>query len=235
MTHVAIVTGGSKGLGRAFAAELVELGREVVLDARDADALALAVGALGPRAHALAGDVVDAAHRADLVDAALAIGTLELLVNNASTLGPTPLPHLRDVEGDDLAATFATNVLAPLDLCRRALPQLLAASGSIVNVTSDAAVEAYEGWGAYGATKAALEQLSHVLSVEEPGVRVWWLDPGDMRTDMHQAAFPGEDISDRALPEDVAPVLRRLLATRPPSGRVAAATLLEGVRLEGVR
>jgi NAD(P)-dependent dehydrogenase (short-subunit alcohol dehydrogenase family) len=128
-----------------------------------------------------------------------------------------------------MASLFATNVTAPLALSQLALPLLAARSGAIVNVTSDAAVEAYEGWGAYGASKAALEQLSHVLAEEEPGVRVWWVDPGDLRTDMHQAAFPGEDISDRPLPDTVAPALRRLLATRPPSGRVRAAELLAEV------
>jgi NAD(P)-dependent dehydrogenase (short-subunit alcohol dehydrogenase family) len=228
--HVAIVTGGSKGFGRAVAADLVADGLEVVLDARDARALEAAARELGPRAHPVPGDVTDAAHRAALIGAATSLGELVALVNNASDLGPTPLPPLRDVAGPRLARLFATNVLAPLELCRLALPSLAASHGAIVNVTSDAAVEAYAGWGAYGATKAALEQVSHVLSVEEPDVRVWWLDPGDMRTDMHQAAFPDEDISDRPPPEDAAPVVRRLLATRPPSGRIQAATLLEGAR-----
>jgi len=188
------------GFGRALTAALVEDGFDVVVDARGADALAATAAALGPRVHPVVGDVADPAHRARLVEPAT------------------------------LADLFATNVVAPLALCQLALPDLARAEGAIINVTSDAGVEAYEGWGAYGTTKAALEQLSHVLAAEEPGVRVWWLDPGDMRTAMHQAAFPGEDISDRPLPEAVVPAVRRLLRTRPPSGRIVAADLLEVAR-----
>jgi NAD(P)-dependent dehydrogenase (short-subunit alcohol dehydrogenase family) len=229
MTQLAIITGGSKGLGRALAAVLVQDGWDVVLDARDAAALADAVRTLGPHAHGIPGDVTDPAHRQALLDEARRRGGLDLLVNNASSLGPTPLPRLRAVPDGEMAALFTTNVTAPLAMCQLALPELVERGGAIVNVTSDAAVEAYEGWGAYGASKAALEQLSHVLAAEEPDVRVWWLDPGDLRTDMHQAAFPGEDISDRPLPDVVAPALARLLASRPPSGRVRAAELLAEV------
>jgi len=218
------------GFGRALTAALVEDGFDVVVDARGADALAATAAALGPRVHPVVGDVADPAHRARLVETARALGGIDLLVNNASALGPSPLPRLRDVEPATLADLFATNVVAPLALCQLALPDLARAEGAIINLTSDAGVEAYEGWGAYGTTKAALEQLSHVLAAEEPGVRVWWLDPGDMRTAMHQAAFPGEDISDRPLPEAVVPAVRRLLRTRPPSGRIVAADLLEVAR-----
>ena len=225
----AIITGGSRGFGRAVAADLTAAGWDVVLDGRDEPALAEAAHQLGARAHPIVGDVTDPAHRAQLVDVARELGGLDLLVNNASDLGPSPLPQLASVSLDALARLLETNVVAPLALIQRSLPLLAASSGAVVNVTSDAAVEAYEGWGAYGLTKAALEQLSHVLSVEEPDLRVWWLDPGDMRTEMHQAAFPGEDISDRPLPDLVAPAIARLVRTRPPSGRVTAAELLAGV------
>ena len=222
----AIITGGSKGLGRAVAGSLVSAGWDVVVDARGAAALEDVARSLGPRLHAVPGDVTDPGHRERLLAEADRLGGLDLLVNNASSLGPTPLPALRSLPLEALTELHATNVLSPLALVQLALPRLAARTGAIVNVTSDAAVEAYEGWGAYGSTKAALEQLSNVLAVEEPDVRVWWLDPGDLRTDMHQAAFPGEDISDRPLPETVAPAVLRLLAERPPSGRVRAADLL---------
>lgn len=226
----AIITGGSRGFGRALVMALARADVDVVTDARDADALARVAAELGERVVAIPGDHVDPAHQRRLVDAAEDLGGLDLLVNNAGALGPSPLPRLDSVAGDELVDLFRTNVVAPLGLIQVALPSLRERAGAIVNVTSDAAVEGYEGWGAYGATKAALEQLSRVLATEEPRLRVWWLDPGDLRTDMHQAAFPGEDISDRADPASVAPVLLRLLADRPPSGRVRAAALLEGPR-----
>ncbi len=226
----ALVTGGSRGLGRAFVAVLAAAGVDVITDARDGDALARAADALGPRVHALAGDHRDAEHRQALLDGARDLGGLDLLVNNAGALGPSPLPRLDAVEPAALGSLLETNVLAPLALIQAALPMLREREGAIVNVTSDAAVEAYEGWGAYGATKAALEQLSRVLAAEEPRVRVWWLDPGDVRTAMHQEAFPGEDISDRPEPESVAPALLALLDARPPSGRVRAAELLGASR-----
>jgi NAD(P)-dependent dehydrogenase (short-subunit alcohol dehydrogenase family) len=222
--HTAIITGGSRGFGRALAHLLVGDGWTVIVDGRDEASLE----ALGRELDvtALAGDVSDPMHRAALVDAARRTGRLDLLVNNASALGPSPLPRLAEVAIGELAALFEVNVESPLALIQLALPLLRDARGAVLNVTSDAAVEAYEGWGAYGASKAALEQLSNVLSVEEHDVSVWWLDPGDMRTEMHQAAFPGEDISDRPLPETVAPAVRRLLVTRPPSGRLRAEPLL---------
>jgi len=225
---VAIVTGASQGLGRALAAELARDGWDLVVDARHQEALESAAARMaghGGRVVAIAGDVADAAHREALVAAALELGGVDLLVNNASTLGPTPMPALAEYPLEELAAVYRTNVLAPLALVQRALPALVAAKGTVVNVTSDAAVEGYEGWGGYGSSKAALEQVSNVLAAEHPDLRVYRFDPGDMRTQMHQDAFPGEDISDRPEPETVVPALRRLLAERPPSGRYQAAAL----------
>jgi NAD(P)-dependent dehydrogenase (short-subunit alcohol dehydrogenase family) len=227
---VAIVTGASQGFGRALAEELAHDGWGLVVDARHQDALEVAAIALrrhGGRVVAIAGDVTDPVHREALVAAATELGGVDLLVNNASTLGPTPMPALVDYPLEELEAVYRTNVLAPLALVQRALPALLAAHGAVVNVTSDAAVEGYEGWGGYGSSKAALEQLSNVLAAEQPGLRVYRFDPGDMRTQMHQDAFPGEDISDRPEAESVVPALRRLLAEAPPSGRYQASVLLE--------
>ena len=178
-------------------------------------------------ARALAGDISSAEHRSALVDAATALGGVDLLINNASALGPSPLPHLADVPLDALRAVYEDNVVAPLALTQLALPQLRERRGIVVNVTSDAAVEGYEGWGAYGSSKAALEQWGNVLAAEEPDVRVYTFDPGDMRTQMHQDAFPGEDISDRPEPESVVPALLRLLGDAPPSGRYQAGALLD--------
>lgn len=227
--NVAIITGGSLGFGRALANDLVASGWQVIVDGRDEMALREAITTMGPNAHAIVGDVVDPIHRAELVAAADNLGRLDLLVNNASILGPSPLRALRDHPLDVLEAIYRVNVIAPLGLVQAALPLLARCDGAIVNITSDAAVEAYEGWGGYGSSKAALEQLSNVLAVEQPAVRVWWFDPGDMRTRMHQDAFPGEDISDRPEPHTVVPALRRLLRERPESGRVRAADLLEQV------
>jgi NAD(P)-dependent dehydrogenase (short-subunit alcohol dehydrogenase family) len=198
-----------------------------VTDGRDAARLERSVGGLGAEVVALPGDVTDPRHRQELISAAGA--ELALVVNNAGTLGPSPLPALTSIEGTALAELYRVNVVAPVLLIQAALPRLRANAGVVVNVTSDAGIEAYEGWGGYGSSKAALEHLSRVLAIEEPSIRFWALDPGDMRTDMHQAAFPGEDISDRPLPEVVAPAVQRLLELRPPSGRVRAADLL-GVR-----
>ena len=224
---VAIITGASRGLGFALARSLATEGWDLVIDARDADALATAAAQLGPgRVRAVPGDVADAAHRADLVAAAADLGGLDLLVNNASVLGPSPQPRLADYPLDVLAHVYEVNTLAPLALAQRALPLLRDRFGVVVNVTSDAAVEPYEGWGGYGSSKAALEQLGNVLAAEEPIVHVYTFDPGDMRTQMHQDAFPGEDISDRPEPETVVPALLRLLQDRPPSGRYRGAQLL---------
>jgi NAD(P)-dependent dehydrogenase (short-subunit alcohol dehydrogenase family) len=230
MTNVAIITGGSRGLGRALAEDLADDGWSVVVDARDGDALGAA--AMGrSRIRAIPGDVTDPDHRAALVAAAADLGRLDLLVNNASSLGPTPLPSLREVALADLESVLRVNVVAPLGLIQLALPLLAASGGAVLDITSDAAVEGYEGWGTYGSSKAALDQLGNVLAAEEPAVRVWSFDPGDMRTQMHQDAFPGEDISDRPEAATVVPAVRRLLRDRPPSGRVRVSDL----RHEAVR
>jgi NAD(P)-dependent dehydrogenase (short-subunit alcohol dehydrogenase family) len=230
MRRTALITGASRGLGRALAEQLGAAGWNLVIDARDRVVLEearAAIDAAGPGAVvAVAGDIDDPVHIAALVAAAAGQGRFELVVNNAGTLGPTPLPPVASLRAADLERTLRTNVIAPLRLIQAALPHLRAARGAIVNVTSDAAVEGYEGWGGYGASKAALEQLSLVLATEERGVRVWWVDPGDMRTRMHQDAFPGEDISDRPLPEARAPGLVRLVRDRPPSGRYQVDDLL---------
>jgi NAD(P)-dependent dehydrogenase (short-subunit alcohol dehydrogenase family) len=236
--HVALITGGSRGFGRALAADLVEEGWTVVLDGRDADVLEATAAELRGRAGdvvAVAGDVAEDEHRRALVDAATAAGRIDLLVNNASTLGPSPLPGLDRYPVAALADVYRVNVLAPLALVQAALPLLVASGGVIVNISSDAAVEAYEGWGGYGSSKAALDQLGRVLAAEHPEVRVYGFDPGDMRTQMHQDAFPGEDISDRPEPETVVPALRRLLAATPPSGRYRAADLDADTRLSAAR
>lgn len=219
-TKVAVVTGGSMGFGRAVAAELVRAGWRVVIDGRDGPAVEAAAESIG--AQALPGDITDPEHRADLV----ALPRLDLLVNNASALGPSPLPPLGRYPLEALRFVFETNVVAPLALLQLALPLLTSSRGAVVDVTSDAAVEAYEGWGGYGSSKAALDQMTAVLAAENPEVRFWALDPGDMRTRMHQQAFPGEDISDRPEPETVAPVVVRLAKERPPSGRIRAAELV---------
>ena len=221
--RTAIVTGGSRGLGLALSQTLVTAGWTVVADGRDASALRAAEDELGTRFIGVAGDINDPHHRRDLVAAAGA--SLDLVVNNASTLGPLPMLPLAELSGEEFARVLHTNVVAPLALIQEALP-LFTGEGAIVNITSDAAVEGYPRWGAYGASKAALEQLSNVLAAEHPALRVWWVDPGDMRTQMHQDAFPDDDISDRPRPEEVVPAFLRVLAERPPSGRVRAGDLL---------
>jgi NAD(P)-dependent dehydrogenase (short-subunit alcohol dehydrogenase family) len=216
-----LLTGAGRGLGRALARALLSGGWRVVVDARRAGHLAAAL----PGAVVVPGDVTDPAHRDALAAAVSGRGRLDLLVNNASDLGPSPLPRLADVPLAAVRRVHETNVLAPLALTQTFLPLLRAARGTVLNISSDAAVEAYPGWGGYGSSKAALDQLTAVLAAEEPELTVYSVDPGDMRTEMHQAAFPGEDISDRPAPEAVVPALLRLIATRPPSGRVRAADL----------
>lgn len=216
---VALVTGGSRGLGRALVAGLLADGWHVVTDGRDADRLAATAARLDhPELEAIAGDVADRHHRAELLAAARAAGGLDLLVLNAGDLGPSPLPRLADLGDADLAAVLAANVVAPHALLRDALPALRAGAATVVAVTSDAAAEAYEGWGAYGASKAALEHLARVLAEEEPALAVHRIDPGDLRTDMHQAAFPGEDITDRPEPESAVPGILAIVRRRPASG-----------------
>ncbi|MCW2662284.1 MAG: short-chain dehydrogenase [Mycobacterium sp.] len=223
---VAIVTGASRGFGRAVTAALLDRGWAVVADARRASDLKTTAAELNSsRLIALPGDVTDAPHRDALVAAAIEAGPLRLLVNNASRLGPSPQPVLADYPAGELWAVYQSNVFAPLALIQAALPALTDNAGVIVNLSSDAAVEPYPGWGGYGSSKAALDQLSAVLAAEAPAVSVYAFDPGDMRTEMHQAAFPGEDISDRAEPEAKVPALLRLLDTRPAAGRYRAADL----------
>jgi NAD(P)-dependent dehydrogenase (short-subunit alcohol dehydrogenase family) len=230
---VAIVTGASRGLGEALAAGLVRTGWSVVVDGRDGAALEAAAGRIraqdtgGARIVAVAGDVTDEDHRHDLIAAAFDLGGLDLLVNNAGTLGAAPLPALADYPLGELRVAFEVNVIAQLGLIQDALPLLLdAPHPRLVNITSDAAVEAYEGWGGYGSGKAAFEQLSRVLAAELPPLTVWWVDPGDLRTAMHQAAFPGEDISDRPEPASVVPAFLDLIGSDRPSGRYRAAELV---------
>ena len=217
----AVITGGSRGLGRALATALAERGWRLVIDARRTEDLAAVAAGLS-RAVAIPGDVTDPAHRAALADA---VDSLDLLVNNASDLGPAPLPLLASYPLDGLRHVYETDVVAPLALTQLLLPKLRAANGTVVNISSDAAVEAYPGWGGYGSAKAALDQISAVLAAEEANLRVYAVDPGGLRTEMHQAAFPGEDISDRPLPESVVPALLALLTQRPASGRVRLADL----------
>ena len=221
---VALITGASRGLGRAIARSLGDRGWSIVIDARGADALA-AVAAEIPTARAVVGDVTDSWHRAALADAVESFGGLHLLVNNASRLGPSPQPQLSDYPLAELADIYRVNVTAPLALIQQVLPGLLANGGTIVNVSSDAAIEAYAGWGGYGSSKAALDQLTAILGVEQPTLRVYSFDPGDMQTEMHQQTFPGEDISDRPEPESVVPWFLRLLDERPESGRYRASDL----------
>jgi NAD(P)-dependent dehydrogenase (short-subunit alcohol dehydrogenase family) len=226
---VALVTGASQGLGRALARTLVTTGWTVVVDARDARALRDAFADLAPtHVVTIPGDVTDGDHRQRLREEIERIGGLDLLVNNASHLGPSPLPTLADYPLADLQRVLDVDVLAPLAVVQALLPHLRSRAGIIVNVSSDAAIQAYAGWGGYGSAKAALDQLSAVLAVEEPDLRVYAVDPGDMRTAMHQQAFPGEDISDRPEAERVVPAFRWLLEQRPPSGRYRAADLGPG-------
>ena len=225
--RTALITGASRGLGRALARALAERGWRLVIDARGVTELEGVAGELSARTDVITipGDVSDESHRKALLDAANG-GRLDLLVNNASLLGPSPQPKLADYDLNTLERVYDVNVFAPLRLTQLALPLLRASAGHIINVTSDAAVEGYEGWGGYGSSKAAFEQWSRVLAAEEPAVRVWWVDPGDMNTRMHQEAFPGEDISDRQAPEAVVPALLQLLDRDPPSGRYQANDLL---------
>lgn len=221
---VAAITGGSRGFGLALGLRLVDEGWTLVVCARegarltDAYAAHLATG----RIRLVAGDIQDQRVREALAQQVESLGALDLLVNNASVLGASPLPALRDYPLAVLEEVFRVNTLAPLALVQRLLPHLLSSRGTVIDVSSDAAVEAYQGWGGYGASKAALDQLSAVLALEEPALAVYAFDPGDMRTAMHQEAFPGEDISDRPEPGTVVPALLSLLRDRPPSGRYRA-------------
>ena len=224
--RVALVTGASMGLGRALTRQLVADGWHVVIDARDGDALARATADMpASRVTAITGDVADGWHRAGLALAVEELGRLDLLVNNASTLGAPPLRRLVDVPVVEMERVHTVNALAPLALLQLVIGPLERASGRVINLSSDAAVGAYETWGAYGSSKAALDHLSAVLAVEHPALRVYAMDPGDMATEMHQRAYPGEDISDRPTPESVVPAMLRLVEGDLPSGRYTAEAL----------
>ena len=225
--RTALITGASRGLGLALARALADEGWTLIIDARGEDDLDTVSAELSEqtRVVAIAGDVSDPGHRAALAKAAHEVDGLDALVNNASILGPSPQPDLLDYPLDVLEEVYRTNVLSPLALVQ-ALKADLKSDARIVNVTSDAAIEPYEGWGGYGSSKAALEQLSNILDAENPGLRVYRVDPGDMRTRMQQEAFPDEDISDRPLPEESVPGLIELLTGDLPSGRYEARALV---------
>ncbi len=225
-TRTALITGASRGLGLALARGLAEDGWTLIIDARGEESLETARAELAELTDvtAITGNVMDPGHRADLARTAADAGGLDALVNNASVLGPSPQPSLLDYPLGILEQIYRTNVFAPLALVQ-AVRDELKPGARVVNVTSDAAVEPYEGWGGYGSSKAALEQLSNILAAENPGWRVYWVDPGDMRTRMQQEAFPDEDISDRPLPEESVPGFVDLLAGDLPAGRYAARDL----------
>jgi NAD(P)-dependent dehydrogenase (short-subunit alcohol dehydrogenase family) len=224
--RTALITGASRGLGLALARTLAEEGWTLIIDARGEEALESARAELSryTRVLAIPGDVTDPEHRGGLAEAARAAGGVDALVNNASVLGPSPQPELLEYPLDEFEQVYRNNVLSPLALIQ-ALSNDLKGGARIINVTSDAAVEPYEGWGGYGSSKAALEQLSNILAAENPGLRVYRVDPGDMRTQMHQEAFPDEDISDRPLPEESVPGFIELLTGDLPSGRYEAREL----------
>lgn len=219
---VALITGGSAGLGLALLEALVDRGWTVITDGRDAERLA---GVPRSGVVRVAGDVADPNHRSDLVAEVERLGRLDLLVHNASTLGPVPLRPLRELTASDLTATWLVNAVAPHELTRALLPRLRAGNGVLISVSSDAAVEHYPTWGAYGAGKAALDHLTGTWAAEE-GLLAYAVDPGDLRTALHQAAFPGQDISDRPLPATVVPAFLELLRRRPAAGRYRAADIL---------
>ena len=233
--RVALITGASRGLGLALARELATRQWALVIDARGAEALEAARAELAGRTAvtAIPGDVADESHLQALAAAARDLGPLHVLVNNASVLGTSPQPPLARYSIDVLEHVYRVNVLGPLRLIQLSLPLMQTTGGRILNITSDAGVEAYSGWGGYGSSKAALEQLSNVLSAEHPELKVYWVDPGDMNTQMHQEAYPGEDISDRPPPEQSVPGLLRLVEEYLPSGRYRASDLAPGVRGSG--
>jgi len=222
---VALITGASAGLGLATARALAARGWTLIVDARRETRLREAIAGIADTT-AIPGDIADPAHRRKLVEAVRRVGRLDLLVNNASRLGPSPQPPLAGYPLDELERVYQVGVFAPLGLTQSLLGYLAQSRGSLINISSDAAVEAYPGWGGYGSAKAALDQITAVLAAERPELSVYALDPGDMRTDMHQQAFPGEDISDRPEPETVVPAVLHLIDRRPDSGRYRASELL---------
>jgi NAD(P)-dependent dehydrogenase (short-subunit alcohol dehydrogenase family) len=225
-TRIALITGASRGLGLALARQLASEDWHLIIDARGSKALETARVALAKQTRVIAipGDVTDGDHRLALAEAARERGGLDALVNNASMLGPSPQPELLDYPLEVLEQVYRTNVIAPLALVQT-LRNELKPGACVINITSDAGVEAYSGWGGYGSSKAALEQLSNILAAENSSLQVYWVDPGDMRTQMQQEAFPGEDISDRPLPEESVPGLLELLTGTRPSGRYSARAL----------
>lgn len=222
-TKTALITGASRGLGLALARKLARLGWQLIITARGADALRAVQAELSQltTVTAVSGSVADSAHRRSLAVAARTAGGLDAVINNASILGPSPQPALLDYPLEVLETVYRINVLAPLALLQAIQPSLNP-DARLINVSSDAAIAAYEGWGGYGSSKAALEQLTAILAAENPQYRIYWVDPGDMRTQMHQAAFPGEDISDRPLPEASVPGFMALLTGDWPNGRYLA-------------
>jgi NAD(P)-dependent dehydrogenase (short-subunit alcohol dehydrogenase family) len=229
--RLALVTDGSRGLGRAFTDRLVRRGWQVVIDARDPVRLTEIVAefAIPHAVTVIPGDVAEPGHRRRLANAVGDAGGLDLLVNNASLLGPSPQPQLADYPLEVLEQVYAVNTLAPLALFQMLLPQLARRGGRVVNVSSDAAVESYPGWGGYGSAKAALDRLTAVLAIECPQLRIYSFDPGDMATDLHQQAFPGEDISDRPPPESVVPALLAIAEGDLASGRYRATDVTAGL------
>jgi NAD(P)-dependent dehydrogenase (short-subunit alcohol dehydrogenase family) len=222
-SRTALITGASRGLGYALAQALAKHGWDLIIDARGVQALTDAQARLSRFGHvtAIAGDITDAAHRKALALAASVSGGLDVVVNNAGILGPSPQPALLDYPLEVLEQVYQANVVAPLGVLQ-AVRRELKPGAAILNITSDAGVNPYEGWGGYGSSKAALEQLSAILAAENPNFKVYWVDPGDMRTQMHQEAYPGEDISDRPLPEESLPGLLELISGELPSGRYQA-------------
>jgi NAD(P)-dependent dehydrogenase (short-subunit alcohol dehydrogenase family) len=227
LSRTALITGASRGLGLALARGLAHEGWTLIVDARGERDLEAARAELAEqtRVVAIPGDVRSGEHRRALADAARGAGRLDALVNNASILGPSPQPELLDYPLDVLEEVYRANAIAPLALIQ-AVRHELKPGARIINITSDAAVEPYEGWGGYGSSKAALEQLSNILAAENPDLRVYWTDPGDMQTRMQQEAFPDEDISDRPLPEESVPGLIELLEGDLPSGRYEVRALI---------
>ncbi|MBA3871245.1 MAG: SDR family NAD(P)-dependent oxidoreductase [Anaerolineae bacterium] len=224
----ALITGASRGLGLALARDLAAQGWALILDARGGETLDTVQKELGTvsKVVSIVGDVAQAEHRQKLAQAAAELGGLDAVINNASILGPSPQPNLLDYPLDVLENVYKTNVVAPLGVIQ-SVKNHLKPNARILNISSDAGVEPYAGWGGYGSSKAALEHLSAILAAENPQFKVYWVDPGDMRTEMHQAAFPGEDISDRPLPEVSVPGLIELLNGDLPGGRYRARTVLE--------